>query len=715
MQDTTPVYTIAAYFAQITARSVFITGKAGTGKTTFLRRLKEESSKQVAIVAPTGVAAINAGGVTMHSFFQLPFTPYVPTYEGRKNLVSKIKMTSMRRKVLQELEMLVIDEISMVRADLLDEVDAVLRHFRYRPNDAFGGVQVFFIGDMYQLPPVVQGEEWNLLSQFYKSPYFFHSKVIEQNPPLYIEFDKIFRQQNERFIHLLNEVRNNCLSYESMRLLESRYQPGFTLPKKNNYIVLTTHNAKADRINAEEMGKIKNKTYRFEAVIKGEFPERNFPNEPVLELKENAKVMFISNDKGFPRRYFNGKIGEVSRIEDDRIYVRCEDDPDEIAVVYETWTNIRYSINKQNNQIEEVELGSYTQYPLRLAWAITIHKSQGLTFDKAVIDAEAAFTSGQVYVALSRCRTLEGLVLLSPIHKDCLHVDPHIVQYGKNKPPVEMLNDQLEKDKKEYNIKVLLSVFDFKLCLGHVSSMQDVIKENINSFRADSLGFTDSLQASLFGMDFIAQKFQLQISAISHRATYDQKYIQTRIAAASDYYVVQIDKVLKIIRQSPVETDSRELAFEFNESLRMLYNELSRKKHIISGIKQDYSTERYFTLKKEFKNPVLNVNAYALYANANREQTEHPDLYSKLKQLRYDLSEKYQAETRGLIVSTKALIAISNYLPHSIKDLKRIKGFGKQKINLYGQDFIDLVVDYCRENGLSSRIDEMPVKTKKKN
>jgi hypothetical protein len=708
MAEANAYYTLADEFAKITARSVFLTGKAGTGKTTFLRRLKEETQKQIAVVAPTGVAAINAGGVTMHSFFQLPFTPFVPTAEGRRNLISKIKMSTSRRKLMQELEMLVIDEISMVRADVLDEVDAVLRYFRYNQAEPFGGLQVFFIGDMYQLPPVVQGDEWNILSQFYQTPYFFHSKVIQQCSPLYIEFDKIFRQQNEHFIYLLNEIRSNMLSYESMKLLGSRYQPDFKLPKKNNYIVLTTHNAKADRINAEEMTKIKSKTYRFEAIIKGEFPERNYPNEAVLELKEHAKVMFISNDKHFPRRYFNGKIGEVSRIEKDKIFVHCENDKDEIEVCYETWTNIRYTINKQNNQIEENELGSYTQYPLRLAWAITIHKSQGLTFDKAVIDAEAAFTSGQVYVALSRCRTLEGLVLLSPIHKDCLHVDPHIVQYAKSKPPLEILNKQLENDKKVYNQKILLSIFDFKRSLVDVTSIQELIRRNSTSFNSQASSFIDELTTAIKDMDSIGERFKHQLLSICQQENMDQKYLQNRIAAASDYFLVQIDKMLSSIRQSPVETDSRENAYTFTESLRIIYQELARKKYIMEGIKEDYSTAKFFERKKTFKNPVFNVNAYSLYSKDKGEHSLHPALYRLLKQLRYELSEIYDSNTYQRILSTKALEDISNYLPLTMKDLKRIRGFGKQKIKLFGQEFLDLVVDYCRKNELESRMNEMP-------
>lgn len=713
MQDTNAVYNIANEFAELTARSIFLTGKAGTGKTTFLHKLKEVSLKQIAVVAPTGVAAINAGGVTMHSFFQLPFTPFVPTLEGKRNLISKLKITNVRRKVLQELELLVIDEISMVRADVLDEVDTILRHYRFRPNDPFGGVQVIFIGDMYQLSPVVLNEEWKILSQFYPTPYFFHSKIIQQQPPLYIEFDKIFRQKNETFIRLLNEVRNNCLSDKGHELLLSRYQPDFKLPKKHTYIVLTTHNAKADRINAEEMAKIKNETHRFEAIIRGDFPERNYPNEAVLELKVGAKVMFISNDKGYPRRYYNGKIGEISRIEEEHIYVRCEDDNDEIPVIYETWLNIRYSINKISKQIEEVELGSYTQYPLRLAWAITIHKSQGLTFEKAVIDAEAAFTSGQVYVALSRCRSLEGLILLTPIHKEALMVDNHIVDYGKNKQETRELDLHLEKDKQAYNISILLSVFDFKLCLGQLSALQTFIKENENSFNSETMPFLDGLMRQILVLENIADRFQKQLMKMLLNNNQVGNPIAERILAASNYFVEKINLLLKEIPYSPAETDSRDNAIEYNETIRSLFAELARKKHIIQGMKTDYTTKNYYTLKKSFRVPPFNINAYALFSTPNKEKSKYPDLYRELNQLRRDISESTNAPSCNLVLNTKTLVELVNYLPQTLSELKQIRGFGKKKIKAFGQEFLDVIVDYTKQHGLTSLIHEKPKRERK--
>jgi hypothetical protein len=426
-------YECAMEFAVNTDRDIFITGKAGTGKTTFLHKFREETAKQVAIVAPTGVAAINAGGTTIHSFFQLPFTPFAPTPEGRSSLISRIKMNKRRRSVIRELEVLVIDEISMVRADVLDAIDAVLRSIRNRREEPFGGVQMIFIGDMHQLSPVAKTDEWSIISDYYDSVYFFSSHVIQKYPPTYIEFDRIFRQSDNQFINVLNEVRNNSLSSEGISLLKSRYFPEFIPQAEENYITLTTHNYSADSINNTELDKLKSPIHEFHAVIKGNFPENAYPIDEVLELKEGAKVMFIKNDIETPRRFYNGKIGVIISIDGDQITVECPGDRDEIIVTPLIWENIQYNTNPENNTIEEKIIGTFEQIPLRLAWAITIHKSQGLTFDKAIIDAGNAFSPGQVYVALSRCRSLEGIVLKSRVNYESIRVDDQVVQFSSYK------------------------------------------------------------------------------------------------------------------------------------------------------------------------------------------------------------------------------------------------------------------------------------------
>lgn len=609
MKSTTPIYAIANDFAQFTQTPIFITGNAGTGKTTFLRKLKSSTQKQMAVVAPTGIAAINAGGVTIHSFFQLPFTPFVPTPEGEQNLMGKIKMTSMRRKVLQELELLVIDEISMVRADLLDEIDTVLRHIRYRRNTPFGGVQVIFIGDLYQLPPVVTPDVWETLATFYEGPYFFNSRVIQKQPPTYIEFDTIFRQEDSHFIKLLNEVRVNRISAESLELLQSRYNPDYKIDSNDNSILLTTHNAKAERINNEELAKIDAPTHTFKAEITGEFPEKNYPNEATLILKEGAKVMFIANDPGYPRRYFNGKIGTISRIdEESRVFVECEDMAEEIPVSLELWENVRYTVNKTTKQIEETLLGSYSQLPLRLAWAITIHKSQGLTFDKAVIDAEAAFSSGQTYVALSRCRTLEGVTLLSPIHQSCLFVAEQVKSYSNNRKGIQELETQLDKEKEHYNQKLLLSLFDFTCCKGLAGQVYENVEKDKLFFSAETVPYLLNIYQEISSLDHVANLFQKQLNTLI--ANEDTEMLKSRLEDSAIYFTDNIEAILTKMRASQVATDSRDAANTFNDIFQSLFGELARQKHLISKIHEDYSAAKIFALKKSFRQPRFEVNAY---------------------------------------------------------------------------------------------------------
>ena len=530
-----PYYRLAEEFALHTGRSIYLTGKAGTGKTTFLRRLRAVTRKQTAVVAPTGVAAINAGGVTMHSFFQLPFGPFVPTPEGRARLVGQLHMQAGRRKVLRELELLVIDEVSMVRADTLDMVDTILRHVRFRPDEPFGGVQVVFIGDLYQLSPVVSDEEWRILAPYYPTPYFFHSQAVRQRPPVHIELDRIFRQADGRFIRLLNEVRDNRLTPEGLDLLRSRYDPAFTPPEGDTYVTLTTHNYKADRINQVELAKLPGPAASFRAEVKGEYPEKSYPAEATLELKTGAKVMFLKNDTETPRRYFNGKIGVVEEMDDDGITIRCPGDDAPVLVQRDTWRNIRYATDPATRQIEEKELGTFTQYPLRLAWAITIHKSQGLTFDKAVIDAGDAFAPGQVYVALSRCRSLEGLVLHSRINPQSLHNDQAIVEHERQRPAISQLEAQLEQSKNAYRLELLNTLFELGGLEGHAARLQRLVAEH-TTFSPGASAYADALTDEVRPLRDIGARFRTQLHAILARTPVDEAHLQARIAAASDFF-----------------------------------------------------------------------------------------------------------------------------------------------------------------------------------
>jgi hypothetical protein len=713
MENTSPYYQLAHDFALFTNRSIFLTGKAGTGKTTFLHRLKKETKKQMAVVAPTGVAAINAGGTTMHSFFQLPFTPFIPTPEGRKNLIEKMKMQGSRRKVLQELELLVIDEISMVRADVLDSVDTILRHVRYRNNEPFGGVQVIFIGDMFQLSPVATDDEWRLLSRYYTSPYFFHSQVILQQQPVYIELDKIFRQTNGDFIQVLNEVRNDCLSDSSLKLLQSRYNPLFVPPSDDTYITLTTHNYKADQINAEELAKIKGRTYTFDATIEGEYPEKSYPTEKTLELKVGAKVMFLKNDTETPRRFFNGKIGVVESVEEDLIQIKCPDDFEAIELKKAVWENIRYTTNPTTKQIEENELGKFIQYPLRLAWAITIHKSQGLTFDKAVIDAGAAFAPGQVYVALSRCRSLEGMVLLSKINSSSIQNDRQIVEHERNKLSAEILEQQLNESRNMYRSFILMQFFDFKNAVGQISRLINETTEVQSSFNEETLPYLADLLRQAQGMMEIASKFQNQLLGIFEQYPVDEEHLQSRIAAAIDFFNPKMNNLLETLRQSPAVSDSRSNAAEYNDGIKMVFANIAQKIFLMKGLRDKFSVEDYFILKNTFTMPELNVNAYAKTSLKQKLTMRQPELYRQLMLLRNQLCEPLDLPIY-LVAGSQTLNEMSDYLPQTEKDLLQISGFGPAKVEKYGKAFLNVILTYCKENKLSSLMDEKEKRKEKK-
>ncbi|MFO0435098.1 MAG: ATP-dependent RecD-like DNA helicase, partial [Sphingobacteriaceae bacterium] len=448
---------LASKFINQTNRHVFLTGKAGTGKTTFLKYIIQHTHKKAAIVAPTGIAAINAGGTTIHSMFQLPFGSFVPvqSYQqkggsfiqlnDRQSLFKNHQMNKTKRAIIRELELLIIDEVSMLRADLLDAIDAMMRSVRGRTYLPFGGVQVLFIGDMYQLPPVVKDEEWQVLSEFYKSIYFFDSIVLQNDPPIYIELDKIYRQNDQQFISVLNNLRDNKVTRTDVELLNRYYKPQFKQQVNDNYITLTTHNHKANKINKDFLAELKGDSFYYQAEIKDDYPENLFPLEQTLELKKGSQVMFIKNDISGNQNYFNGKLAKVVDLSNKEIFVEFEDGQ-KIKLEKYKWENKRYIVNDLTNEIEEEVIGEFVHYPVKLAWAITVHKSQGLTFDKAIIDVADAFAPGQVYVALSRLRDLNGLILTSPINFNSISSDQHVTDFSNTKNEGAELEVQLNND-----------------------------------------------------------------------------------------------------------------------------------------------------------------------------------------------------------------------------------------------------------------------------
>lgn len=695
----TSIYEIAEDFIQHTDCPVFITGKAGTGKTTLLRQIKEGTFKQVAVVAPTGVAAINAEGSTIHSLFQLPFSPFIPTPEGRRQLISKHQMSAVRQKVLRNIELLIIDEISMVRADLLDAVDTVLRHYRYRHSEPFGGVQVVYIGDMYQLPPVCVGDEMELLRHYYPSPYFFHSKVVTEQPPVYIELDKIFRQSNIQFINLLNEVRNNSLTNDTLALMNLRYKPGFRASKDDGYITLTTHNASADAINTDEISKIDAPYHKFTAKIEGEFPEKSFPTDIELNLKEGAKVMFIANDASQPRRYFNGKLGVITDITDDEIWVTCNDETEPILVKHEIWENKSYTINREGNKLEEKLLGTFMQYPLRLAWAITIHKSQGLTFDKVIIDAGAAFASGQVYVALSRCRSLDGIVLTSTINPYSLAVDPNIVQYCNNRLPVAELEQQVEIFKQQYSIQLLSRIFSLETLMSQTLHFYNYVAKITDDFNPETAAYIEELKTQVNAIYSVALRFLAQLNTFNPKT--DAERIEQRIAAAAAYYVEQLTQTINLIEASPAITESKVEAQDYVERLQAVFDTAHQNRSIIAAIASDISVTNIFAAKQNAAVPKFRVKAYAAEREVRLLKTDHPTLYSRLAAWRNSYCREHNIPVYQLF-SNASLVDLSNKLPLTAAQLPHIHGFGKVKTEKYGSTVIEIIRQYCIETGIDT-------------
>ena len=442
-------------FVEHTGISIFLTGKAGTGKTTFLRTLKEKSSKRSIIVAPTGVAAINAGGMTIHSFFQLPLSPFVP----EANFKNRFDYSKEKRKIIRTLDLLIIDEISMVRSDVLDAIDSVLRRFREHEKP-FGGVQLLMIGDLQQLTPVVTPEDEVILQRYYDTSYFFGSKALRSISYVTIELTHVYRQQDEEFITLLNNIREGQVSETDLKRLNERFNPNFEPEVGSDYIRLTTHNKMAESYNEVQLHNLPSKACTFIAEADGNFPEYNYPADFKLTLKRGAQVMFIRNDNN--GRYYNGRIGHVTHIDNEKILVLCPGDDKEIEVQQETWENTKYSLNEKTKQIEAEVQGTFKQYPLRLAWAITIHKSQGLTFEHAIIDAQSSFAAGQVYVALSRCKTLEGLILASPISSSAIINDSQVTNYISHQTEeAEKSIAALPTLKAEYYRQLLLELFSF--------------------------------------------------------------------------------------------------------------------------------------------------------------------------------------------------------------------------------------------------------------
>ena len=579
------VYTLK--FINQTHRSVFLTGKAGTGKTTLLREIIQTTHKNTVVVAPTGIAALNAGGVTIHSLFQLPFGGFIPDnssphfsentkFETRATLRRHFKMSGLKKSVIKNMELLIIDEVSMLRADLLDAMDFMMQTVR-KKTSPFGGVQVLYIGDLLQLPPVIRDEEWRTLKNYYKGKFFFHSHVIQQNPPLYIELSKIFRQTDDVFISILNNLRNNQISPQDVQNLNQYVNPNFDLKANKGYITLTTHNTKADAMNAQALADLEEKLVVYKPSIVGDFPEKIFPVDEELKLKVGAQVMFVKNDLSFDKKYFNGKMGIIQSLSKEEILVHFPEENTTIEVEKYEWENIRYKVDELTKEIEEEVLGTFVHYPIKLAWAITVHKSQGLTFDKAALDVSQVFLPGQAYVALSRLRSLNGLILLSPLRMNGISNDQDVMDYSLNKASDDFLKNSLHFETKNFIHNYLVNTFDW-------AELAQEWRNHKFSYSDNSESSAKSKQANwaakqLEAIDRLldpSQKFIVQLNKIFNAETVDLNHVSERFLAAYNYFIKPMDDLVFEILWKVEEIKRLKKAKAFYEEL-MVLEELQTK------------------------------------------------------------------------------------------------------------------------------------------
>lgn len=651
MSELNPAMQLAADYLESTNTVVFLTGKAGTGKTTFLQNLKHTSKKKLAVAAPTGVAAINAGGMTIHSLFQLPFGPLLPGGNDRPDT----HYSQEKKELLDNLELLIIDEISMVRPDVLDQIDLILRNIKESAHP-FGGVQLLLIGDLSQLSPIIRDEEWVLLSRYYATPYFFSALAMQKASYVRIELNHIYRQKEQAFVDILNEVRNQQISEESLRLLNARYVPEFRPTADDPYITLTTHNNIAQQVNTEFMEALHGQEFEFAATIRGDFPKDAYPTETKLKLKIGAQVMFVKNDGSAEKLYYNGKIGTVSRIEGNTVFVQCNLNDKEIEVETAEWTNVKYQMDGE--AINESNAGSFAQIPLKLAWAITIHKSQGLTFDKAIIDVSEAFASGQAYVALSRCRTLSGMVLRNPIGAHNIIGDPAVIRFNEQAVLITPDVNTLQRDQLLYEKYLLGELFNF-------SALQTRLK-----------GFETLLPDLEKDIISIAAKFAKQLNV--ERSVQAAAYFLEKLTAATESLYQQLPELIG---------QSKELAKKADQLIVWLMNRIRLMEYFAQV---PFTTASYLDRTKDKAKTHDRSYLKALNAPPNEK------LYEQMLEWREKMAIK-ESIMPNMVLSEKTILAIAEKLPDTLKALSTIKGIGVQKATQYGPDLIGLIRTYQHE------------------
>ena len=717
-----PELQLAFDFVQMTNANIFLTGKAGTGKTTFLRNLKTLSPKRMIVVAPTGVAAINAGGVTIHSFFQMHFGPHIPENNMQSGLRSAGSQATVFDKaqrfsrdkinIMRGLDLLVIDEISMVRADLLDAIDEVLRRFKDR-HKPFGGVQLLMIGDMQQLAPVVKNDEWEMLKPYYDTMFFFGSRALQKTSFIGIELKHIYRQTDQVFINLLNKVRDNKIDKEALDALNKRYLPEFSHTDGEGYITLTTHNYQSQSINNAKLEKLPTKVHSFNALVEGDFPEFSYPTDFKLVLKEGAQVMFVKNDISRDKLYYNGKIGIITSIDDDIIHVKCEGDYSIIPVEPAEWQNTKYTIDEQTKEIKENQVGKFTQYPLKLAWAITIHKSQGLTFEKAIIDANAAFAHGQVYVALSRCKTFEGLILSSPIALNSIKSDQGITGFSLEVEQNQPGEKELLESKIVYQQSLVAELFDFDTLQRRLNHTLKIIRENssvlLPGFAKIFAAMNNFVNTELAG---ISNNFKAQIGQLlsTNPMVEGHDALQERIKKASVYFAGKTDlHVCEILQNLEIESDNKALKKSLKESIENLYQEAYIKsacfKVSFTGfyVKTHLETKAKAALEKlQLKRSTDSVSPLG-----SPKGKPNIDLYKTLREWRDNAAEDLGLPSY-MVLPQKTLYEVVDKMPVSEAALLKIKGFGARKVKTFGREIIEIIRQYLLLNNIEIPKNESP-------
>lgn len=700
--ETNPQLELAKQYIEETSTNIFLTGKAGTGKTTFLKNLRKTCFKRNVVVAPTGVAAINANGVTIHSFFQVSFGPFLPNLQSKDTSFKKFSKEKIR--IIRGLDLLIIDEISMVRADLLDAIDDVLRRFRPGArNIPFGGVQLLMIGDLQQLPPVCKDEEWELISQYYSTPYFFSSLALNKSQFLTINLKKVFRQRDESFIKILNNIRNNTIDTPTYQELNKRYIPNFNPKDDEGYITLCTHNFQARDINNLKLNSIKEESFFYQAKVNGDFPEGAYPNDEKLELKLGSQIMFVKNDYSSEfskRRYYNGKIGKIISLDNERIIVRCIGEENDIEVPKYEWHNYKYEINKETKAIEEKVIGTFEQYPIKLAWAITIHKSQGLTFDKVIINSNRAFASGQVYVAMSRCKTLEGIVITSEFNPNSVRLDNTLVGFDlqqENNAPTE---DSLQRDRRKYlesSVLDLISFLEIKYSLDELTKLNNTEIYKVYTKTSNELKvLIKSFETEVMEVSY---KFQAQLNHIFQ--VQDDQLLNTRLEKSKEYFKEKMSIPKRIYNlTSKLEFDNKEINTKLKTILQKLFLDTEIKSRLLDLNQSEFSHIEYI----KTKNQLLSTDEKEFLKGKEpkekkiKEDTEvleikDNELFEALRAWKFAKSKELGLSP-AYIITQKTLIQIVNNKPKTEEELLKLHGIGEAKLKEFGTEILEIVQEY---------------------